>query len=92
MEAQAKKAVNQKALDEVFQAYMNKEYTDDKIGDLEGDVGVDSLAFIEGEEGEDGEPDYYDYGSLSDGEGATPSMMSQSAKMTSKADMLEAKL
>lgn len=55
---------------------MNKEYTDEKIGDLEGDEGVDPLAFIEGEEGEDGEQDFYDYGSLSDGDEATPSMMS----------------
>ena len=69
VEAQAKGAVNQKALDEVFQAYMNKEYTDDKIGDLEGDEGIDPLAFIEEEEGQEGEPDFYDYGSLSDGEG-----------------------
>lgn len=95
VEAKAKGAVNQKALDEVFQAYMNKEYTDEKIGDLEGDEGIDPLAFIEGEEGEegeDGEQDFYDYGSLSDGDGVTPSMMSQSAKMTSNADMLEAKL
>ena len=92
VEAKAKKAVNQKALDEVFQAYMNKEYTDDKIGDLEGDEGVDPLAFIEGEEDEEGEPDMYDYGSVSDGDEATHSMMSQSAKMTSRADMLEAKL
>jgi len=77
---------------------MNKEYTDEKIGDLEGDEGIDPLAFIEGEEGEegedgeDGEQDFYDYGSLSDGDGVTPSMMSQSAKMISNADMLEAKL
>ena len=35
MEEDAKKAVNQKALDDVFAAYMHKEYADDQIGDLE---------------------------------------------------------
>jgi hypothetical protein len=34
---------------------MDKEYKDEQIGDLEGDEGVDPLAFIEGEEGEEGE-------------------------------------
>lgn len=53
---------------------MEKEYTDDKIGDLEGDDGVDPMCVNENE-AED-EQDYYDYGSLSDGEEATPSMMS----------------
>lgn len=88
VEKEAKKAVNQKALDEVFASYLNKEYQDDQIGDLEGDEGVDPLAFIEGEEGEEGdEQDFYDYGDLSDGGSQIPSQ-----KMTSNADMLEQKL
>jgi hypothetical protein len=30
-------------LDDVFKAFMQKEYKDDQIGDLEGDEGVDPL-------------------------------------------------
>lgn len=37
IEAEAKAAVNQRDLDEVFNAFLGKEYTDDQIGDLEGD-------------------------------------------------------
>jgi hypothetical protein len=47
---------------------MDREYNEDQIGDLEGDEGIDPLAFIEGEE-QDGEEDLYDYGDLSDGDG-----------------------
>ena len=42
--------VNQKDLDDVFKVFMTKEYKDEQIGDLEGDEGVDPLAFIEAEE------------------------------------------
>lgn len=45
--AQARSLVNQKQYDDVFAAYMEKEYKDEQIGDLEGDAGVDPLAFLE---------------------------------------------
>tara|TARA_B110000285_G_C15114671_1_gene613340 strand:+ start:1417 stop:1653 length:237 start_codon:yes stop_codon:yes gene_type:complete len=54
---------------------MNKEYTDDQIGDLEHDPGIDPLGYIEDDDivernakDEDGEDDMLDYGSMSDGE------------------------
>lgn len=47
---QARKLVNQEKYDDVFAAYLEKEYHDDQIGDLEGDPGVDPLAFLEEEE------------------------------------------
>lgn len=50
IDVQARKLVNQKQYDDVFAAYLEKEYNDDQIGDLEGDPGVDPLAFIEEEE------------------------------------------
>ena len=53
-ESEVKKAVNQKQLDDVFLAYMDKEYKDEQIGDLDGDEGVDPLGLIEGDE-EEGE-------------------------------------
>ena len=69
IETQAKQAVNQRALDEVFTAFLNKEYQDKQIGDLEEEAQIDPLAFIEAEEAKEGEDDeYYDYGELSDGE------------------------
>lgn len=68
MEKMAKKAVDQKALDEVFGAFMQREYKDEQIGELENEV-IDPLAFIEGEENRHGEePDEFEYGELSDGE------------------------
>ena len=68
IESMAKKAVDQKALDEVFGAFMQREYKDEQIGELENEV-IDPLAFIEGEENEnEEEPDEYDYGELSDGD------------------------
>ena len=36
IDAEARKVVNQTALDEVFTAFMDKEYKDEQIGDLEG--------------------------------------------------------
>jgi len=42
----------QKVLDDMFAAYMDKEYNDDQIGDLEGDEGVDPLNFADQEDGE----------------------------------------
>ena len=53
---QARKLVNQKQYDDVFATYLEKEYHDDQIGDLEGDPGVDPLAFIEEEEEHAGDP------------------------------------
>jgi len=78
-------------LDDVFKAFMNKEYTDDQIGDLEGDEGVDPLGYIEDEDivernakDENEEDDMLDYGSMSDGDeklsnmtGNYPSTMSK---------------
>jgi hypothetical protein len=70
----------------VFAAYLDKEYQDNQIGDLEGDKGVDPLAFIEGEEGE--EQEFYDYGSeLSDAP-----VDAASSKQMSNMDMLEQKI
>ena len=53
---------------------MDKEYKDEQIGDLEGDEGVDPLAFVQEQEeagaagkGDD-EEELYDYGELSDGD------------------------
>lgn len=72
-EKEAKKAVNQKDLDDVFKSFMNKEYTDDQIGDLYGDEGVDPLGYIEDEDivernaVDEEEEDMLDYGSMSDG-------------------------
>ena len=84
IEQEARKAVNQKALDEVFTSFLNKEYQDNEIGDLEEQVQVDPLAFIEGEEAKEDEQDFYDYGELSDGDeipaGSTIGM-SQADKM-----------
>jgi len=74
VEKQAKEVVNQKDLDDVFKVFMTKEYKDEQIGDLDGDEGVDPLAFIEGEEDEErqaveeGDDGMYDYGDLSDGD------------------------
>ena len=74
VEKELKKMVNQKDLDDVFASYMQKEYQDEQIGDLEGDEGVNPLHFIndiegEGEEHKEGEdPDVYDYGDLSEGD------------------------
>ena len=78
-------------MDDVFKAFMNKEYTDDQIGDLEGDEGVDPLGYIEDEDiverntkDENEEDDMLDYGSMSDGDeklsnmtGNYPSTMSK---------------
>ena len=62
IEKEAIKAVDQGALDEVFKSYMDNEYKDEQIGDLEGDGGVDPMQFI------DDEDDMLDYGELSDGD------------------------
>ena len=43
IEKEAIKAVDQGALDEVFKSYMDNEYKDEQIGDLEGDGGVDPM-------------------------------------------------
>ena len=43
VEKQAKAMINQNELDEVFMAFMGKEYKDEQIGDLEGDDGVNPL-------------------------------------------------
>ena len=84
VETQAKQAVDQKQLDDVFAAYMDKEYKDEQIGDLDGDEGVDPLNFIEGEEDQD-EEEFFEYGSeLSD----MPGDMASSKQM-SNMDMLE---
>lgn len=56
IDVQARKLVDQKQYDDVFATYMEKEYHDDQIGDLEGDPGVDPLAFIEEEEERAGDP------------------------------------
>ena len=90
MEKEAKKAVNQKDLDDVFKSFMNKEYNDDQIGDLDGDEGVDPLGYIEDEDEvernaqPEDEEDMLDYGSMSDGDeiksnmtGNYPSTMSK---------------
>lgn len=87
VETKAKEAVDQKQLDDVFAAYMDKEYKDEQIGDLDGDEGVDPLALIKGEEGD--EPEFYDYGSeLSD----MPEDMKSSEQPMSNMDMLEQKI
>ena len=99
IETQARQVVNQKALNEVFDSFMHKEYQDDQIGDLEGDEGIDPLAFIEGEEVEEveideekkeqlGEEEMYDYGELSD---MDDMMESNSMIGMSNADKLEMK-
>lgn len=79
--------MDQKQLDDVFLAYMDKEYKDEQIGDLDGDEGVDPLNFIEGEEDQE-EDEFIDYGSeLSD----MPGDMASSKQM-SNMDMLEQKI
>lgn len=77
---QSHKMVDQNEYNDVFAAFMAKEYADEKIGDLEG---VDPLDYIDDDEEEeqtqetvlkeekekgegDDEPDYYDYGELED--------------------------
>lgn len=47
VDVRARNLVNQKQYDDVFAAYMAKEYKDEQIGDLEGDRGVDPLAYLE---------------------------------------------
>lgn len=52
---------------------MDKEYKDEQIGDLEGDEGVDPLAFITEQEeagaaGKDDDEELEDYGELTDGD------------------------
>ena len=83
IEQQAISAVNQKALDDVFGAFLNKEYTDDQIGDLDGEI-IDPLAFLEGQEGEE-DDDMIDYGEMTDGD-------MESNLGPSQADRLENKL
>jgi len=63
--------VNQGALDDVFAAFMHKEYKDEQIGDLEGDEGIDPLAFIDDDSdraAKDDDQDDIDYGELTDGD------------------------
>ena len=79
IEKEAMKAVNQNALDEVFKQFMNNEYKDEQIGDLEGDEGVDPMQFIQDED------DMIDYGELSDGD-------EMSEIRPSQQDLLEEKL
>lgn len=72
---------------------MDKEYKDEQIGDLDGEEGVDPLAFGEeqenGEAGKDGEEeDDRDYGELSDGD---ESQMKSHSQMPSNLDRLEQK-
>lgn len=82
IESEAKQAVNQKQLDDVFNAFLVKEYQDDQIGDLEDEV-IDPMDVIGNESGE--EDDMLDYGELSDGD------MAPSNLGPSQADLLEAK-
>ena len=79
IEKEAIKAVNQGALDEVFKSFMDNEYKDEQIGDLEGDEGVDPMQFIGDED------DMLDYGELSDGD-----MMSE--VRPSQQDLMEEKI
>ena len=70
---------------------MNKEYAEDQIGDLEGDEGVNPLAFIEGEEGEGDEDGDIDYGELTDGDEMSEMKSQQMMNPTSSMSKLEQK-
>ena len=70
IEQEVKKLVDQGKIDGIFQAYMDREYQEHQIGDLQDDEGVnpkvEGLNSNEGEEEENEE--YFDYGELSDGD------------------------
>ena len=88
IQKEVKGLVNQNQLDTVFAAYMEKEYQDNQIGDLQDDEGVNPQ--IEAPGGQLAEEEYFDYGELSDGDFEV--QPEGEKQPMSQADMLEFKM